>query len=187
METRTLTPDSGYDPESQRLIGSWAAGLDDQSRLLRHAVAGLGVAELEWQRQPGHNTIGMLLTHLAVVEVYWIRAVATGVHRRPEADAVIREVLGVGMADDGMPLAAEGGHPAVLAGHDLDAYLALLAKARSAIHGVLRSWRDDDLGETCAVKDARASRGWILYHVLEHFSGHFGQIRLILRDLRSAS
>lgn len=81
MKNRTLTPDPAYDPETQRLVGSWAAGLDDQLRVLRHVVAGLGVAELEWQRALGHNTIGMLLTHLAMSEVYWLRGVAAGVTR----------------------------------------------------------------------------------------------------------
>jgi uncharacterized damage-inducible protein DinB len=187
VNTRTLTPDPAYDLETQSLVGSWAAGLDDQLRVLRGVVAGLGVAELEWQRSPGHNTIGMLLAHLAIVEVYWIRAIAAGVTGEREVDAVVRGVLGIGMADDGIPLAAGGGHPAVLAGRGVDAYLTLLDGARAATHDVLRSWRDDELGRTCEVKDARVSRGWIVYHVLEHFSGHLGQIRVILRDLRSGS
>jgi len=184
MKTRTLTPDPAYDLETQRLVGSWAAGLDDQLRVLRHVVAGLGVADLEWQRAPGHNTVGMLLTHLAMSEVYWLRGIAAGISRRQEVDAVIRDVLGVGMADDGMPLAAGGGHPAALAGRELDAYLALLDTAREATHEVLRSWQDDDLDEMSDVEDVQVSHGWIVYHLLEHFSGHLGQIRVILRDLR---
>jgi uncharacterized damage-inducible protein DinB len=188
MKSRTLLPHPDYDPATQRLLGYWAAQLDDQVRVLRHVVDGLGVAELERLPTPGHNSIGMLLAHLAIVETWWLQAVVDGVtrHTDAEADAAIRGILGIGMADDGLPLEPDGGHPDALRGFDLEAYLALIDRARRATHRRLRSWLDSDLEETAIVEDTRVSRSWIVYHVLEHLACHLGQIRLKRRQFREA-
>ena len=45
--------------------------LDDQSRRLLEGIRGITPEELEWQPAPGTNSIGMLLAHLAIVEVVW--------------------------------------------------------------------------------------------------------------------
>lgn len=187
MIERLLRPDSGYHPERQKLLGMWAAQLDDQLRILRRVVEGLEPAQLEWQPRPGTNSIGMLLAHLAIVEVDWLQAVAAGEEAR-EAD-VVREVLGIGIDDDGMPAESEGGHPEALAGWPLERYLALLERAREATHATLRGWDDADLEQVYEVEDGsmRLSRAWIVYHVLEHLSCHLGQIRVLRRQLRARS
>lgn len=178
---RLLKPDPTYDMATQRLLGLWAAQLDDQLDILEHVVAGLTPAELEWQPRPGVNTIGMLLAHLAIVEVSWLQWVAIGCGDHGEEE--IRQTLGIGMSDDGMPLAADGGHPAVLQGKNREEYLALLHTARRATHERLLSWRDDELEEKVSIRGNTVSLAWIVYHVLEHFACHLGQIRVLRRDL----
>jgi hypothetical protein len=90
------------------------------------------------------------------------------------------------MDDDGLPLAADGVHPGTLGGKVLGDYLRMLDAARSASHQELRHWRDADLATTYRRRDRLISREWTLYHVLEHFCGHHGQILLLKHLMRDA-
>jgi uncharacterized damage-inducible protein DinB len=51
---------------------------------------------------------------------------------------------------------------------------------------LLRGWGDSTLQETSTVDGEEISRAWMLYHLLEHFAHHRGQIAL-LDSLRKAS
>ena len=83
-----------------------------------------------------------------------------------------------------MPLSEEGNHPLSLAGKTLADYLEMLRRARAATHRTLRNWEDRGLEETRTVDGREVSLAWILYHLVEHFSYHLGQIAL-LDNLRS--
>lgn len=183
---RALSIPSGYDAQANPQVASFAAQLDDQLALLKKAVANLGVEQLEWQPQPGVNSIGMLLAHLAIVDVWWITVAPQGIGQSPEAEATFRRIIGIGMDDDGLPLAAEGTHPAPLKGKPLAYYLELLDSARASSHDVLRSWRDPDLPASYQHNNRNISREWTVYHVLEHFSGHYGQVLLLMHLMRDA-
>ena len=63
--------------------------------------------------------------------------------------------------------------------------MQMLDAARASTHGVLRTWRDADLRSTFVLRDRTISREWTIYHVLEHFSGHFGQILLLIHMRRA--
>ncbi len=165
-----------------REAGSFLAQLDDQSRRMLEDLRGITAAELQWQPRAGTNTIGMLLAHIAVVEVYWLMiANETMTH-----DAA-RKVLRFGVDDDGMPLPPEKRPPAGLKGKQLAFYRMLLARARAYAKRTARRWPDATLDRvaTRRRRDGGTSRQnvrWILYHVLEHEAGHYGQI-LLLRHL----
>ena len=166
-------------PAADPVVARFAAGLLDQHRLVEAALR-KSSPNFEWQPAPGRNSIGMLLAHHAIVEVWWLDVGARGELPRPEAEARVRARLGLGLDDDGMPAPPDGGHPAALAGWTLDQYLELLAKARACTAECLANWRDADLDQTVRVREGRdVSRGWILYHVLEHFAQHAGQIGLL--------
>jgi hypothetical protein len=121
-----------------------AASFDDQSRRLRGMVAGIGVEHLEWQERPGRNTIGMLMAHLAGDEIRWFCIVCGGLSRDDGA-RVANKRLGIDLASasGGMPLRADGVHPASLKG-----YLDLLTRARSATSELLTTWDDASLDTT---------------------------------------
>ncbi len=185
MKTLRLKPARGYDPKTQGKIGLLAAQLDDQLKLLKGDIKAMTVEQLEWQMRPGMNTVGMLLAHLALVEVWWLAVAANEIPWEPKGKKI---VLGVcGFEDDGLPLAADGTHPEYLRGYTLERYLAALTKARRRVHRELKTWRDRDL-DACYVtpKKSKISYGWTLYHVLEHFSGHYGQILLLKHLMRDA-
>ncbi len=110
----TLGLPQGYRPETQAAIGALMQTLEMQTEKLRTRVTDLTVGQLEWQPGPGHNTIGMLLAHNAVAEVFWIKVAAQGIPWGEEGDRVIRGCIGINGNDDGLPLKDGGGHPETL-------------------------------------------------------------------------
>ena len=89
--------------------------------------------------------------------------------------------------DDGMPLAAGGLPPRALRGRTLGWYTRLLVRARTWAKRTVKPWPDANM-ERFVVRTRRdgakrrVSWRWILYHILEHQAGHYGQI-LLLRHL----
>src|SRR5204863_2288458 len=107
--------------------GLLMASLGDQHALLAKDLEGITAAELEWQPKLGMNTIGMLLAHLALVEVFWTQV---GPERKTQFET--DSILGLDLSHgDGMPAPADAKPPAHLAGKTLPDYLDLLAKARA--------------------------------------------------------
>lgn len=184
MDTRSIGWPDGYDRNSQRIVGLFAAQLDDQLANLKRDVAGLSTLQLEWQLRPGMNTVGMLLAHLAVVEVFWLNVAIREMPPDAEREKYVRSIVGISFDDDGIPLAADAVHPKALEGRTLESYLQMLDRARASVHGELRHWRDEDLEKTFVRKDRPITRSWTLYHVLEHFAAHYGQILILKHMMR---
>jgi uncharacterized damage-inducible protein DinB len=176
---------SGFDPGTQPVVATLAAGLDDQLRRFEVAIRDLSVEALEWQSAPGMNSIGMLAAHLALVETSWISFEPFGEEPFAALDSRFREALGIGANDDGLTDAGTA-FPDALRGWTAAQYVALLRCARSLVRDALRSWTDADLERIVAGSRGAVSRRWILYHVLEHFAGHFGQVLLVKHQLRDA-
>jgi hypothetical protein len=166
-------------------VASFIAQLDDQLTRLRRATRGLNPADLQWQPARGMNTIGMLLAHIAIVEVYWTM-IALAHEKKPE----VRDVLGIGEDDDGLPIPENAEPIALLNGKDLAFYDDLLDRARAYFKRMAKDALDDDLDrEIPRTRPDGSVRvfnvRWYFYHLLEHFSGHFGQI-LLLKHMRGA-
>jgi uncharacterized damage-inducible protein DinB len=49
-------------------------------------------------------------------------------------------------------------------------------QAEGAADRALRTWSDGKLAETRTVDGQEVSLAWVLYHVVEHFAYHLGQI-----------
>ncbi len=60
----------------------------------------------------------------------------------------------------------------------------MIDKAREATHATLRQWSDEGLDETYPLGEETFSRGWTVYHIVEHFIGHAGQILLLKHMLK---
>ena len=181
-EVYTIEPAQGM---KSRQVALFLAQLDDQLKLLTEDTRGATPEELEWQPGPGMNTIGMLLAHIAKVEAGWIGAAARDI------DFFKNDAVPVSWADTGMPLAADAAPPRALAGKDLAFYDDLLARARAFTREMLAPLTDADLEK----RRSRVRRdgthvdynvAWALYHSLEHFSGHYGQVNLLRHQYRAA-
>jgi uncharacterized damage-inducible protein DinB len=180
-----MKPLTGF---KSREAGSFLAQLDDQLERLRESTRGLTPEDLQWQPEPGMNTIGMLLAHLAVVEVWWTAIVIE--EKGDEADAEVRSVLGIGADDDGLPLAENAPPFPLLNGKDLAFYDDLLDRARAYFKRVVKDRPEEDMERTFqrtrpdgTIRERNVR--WYYYHVLEHFAGHFGQILLMRHLLRA--
>lgn len=160
----------------------FVASLDDLTTRMASDLRGLGPRQLEWQPAPGRNSIGMLLAHCAIVEVAWMGP-ATG------ATAMdFERVVGIGRDDDGMPAAPDARHPRALRGWRLAEYLALLERSRAFVRQIAKRWTARELEQPLR-REWRTQnriqhyhRRWILYHLLEHLAGHYGQM-LLLKEL----
>lgn len=185
MKKREIRIPRGYDTKTQSRIGLFAAQLDDQLKLLKTAVGDLTVEQLEWQYRPGMNTVGMLLAHIAVAEVWWLRVAHYGLPWEGDGEKIIKKICG--FEDDGLPLPEDGRHPEMLKGMTVKQYLDVLSKARRGSHRELKNWKDRDLDKIyTSYYKRQISYAWTLYHVLEHFAGHFGQILMLKHMMRDA-
>jgi uncharacterized damage-inducible protein DinB len=178
-----IEPSPGY---AVAEVASFVAQLEDQSRRLRADTRELGPDALEWQPAPGQNTIGMLLAHIAIVEVFWTCIV---LEDQPRDADPFPAALGIGGDDDGLPLSPGGLPPAALAGRDLAFYDDLLDRARAYLERAARTLRPDDLTRVVEKPRPNGDRPsynarWALYHMLEHFAGHYGQILLLRHQWR---
>ena len=159
--------------------------LEDQTSRMLRDLADITPDELEWQVAPGINTIGMLLAHIAIAEVYWTHAVLEEI----EFDSP--GTLGIGPDDDGMPLPAGALPPQGLAGKDLGYFVDLLRRSRERILSVAQAMIAADLHHQ-VMRPRRTggevgfSKEWTLYHLVEHEAAHYGQI-MLLRHLYRAS
>ena len=178
-----LTPLTGYaSPEA----ASFLAQLDDQLRLLRDDLKGITAEEIGWQMAPGTNTVGMLLAHLAIVEVHWTQV---GLLGHPTSDSM--PVLGIGIDDDGMPVPPGGAPPANLVGKPMAYFDDLLDRGRAYVKQTAIQLTPADLDKVRSRvrKDGKTQElngRWVLYHLLEHFAGHYGQILLLRHQFRDA-
>ena len=169
-----------------REAASFISQMDDMSRRLGEAVQGITPEELEWQSAPGMNTVGMLLAHIAIAEVSWGEIILHGIET-----VETESVLGIRQDEDGEPLAEGAPAPPNLKGKSLAYYEGLLSKARAYFKEGAAKLSDADLDREITRTRPDGSQRilnvrWGMYHVLEHFAGHFGQI-LLLRHLYRAT
>lgn len=186
MDIRKLDIPAGYNQADQQMVGLFAAQLDNQLQRLKKDLGGLTTEHLEWQLRPGMNTIGMLLAHFAVVDLFWINVATRDMPLEPDGDEFIKQIIGIRMDDDGLPLKEDGKHPQSLIGKSLDDYFVMLDAARAKVHEELRTWKDSELESTFQLRDKLITRSWTVYHVLEHFASHYGQILMIKHMMRDA-
>ncbi len=184
MKKRQLKIARGYDLKTQKIIGLFAAQLDDQLTHLKRQVKDLTVEQLEWQMRPGMNTVGMLLAHFALIEIWWIKIAPNEIPWEPDGKALVQKICAI--EDDGLPLALDGMHPSYLKGFTAEKYLSTINRARRSISAAMKKWKDKDLDRFYKLGKDRFSRTWTLYHVLEHFCGHYGQILLLKHLMRDA-
>jgi len=178
-----MQPAEGF--RSREAAGFYVQMLD-QDRVLLESVKGITPQELEWQAERGMNTIGMLLAHNAVVDVFWTQLAILGLK---EYDST--PVLGIGMDDDGLPLAPDAEPPANLRGKPLAYYEDLISRGRAYVKDSWSKVTDADMDKETTRERPDGSKRilnvrWAMYHILEHFAGHRGQIQMLRHFYRAS-
>jgi len=184
--TLLVTPPGFASREAARFL--WQ--MDEQRRALHEQTRGLTPEALRWQPAPGMNSMGMLLAHIAFAETHLVQVGVKG-----ETTGHAHDVVGITEAEEGMPLAPGAEPPAALSGRPLEFFDDLLARARTHTRETLVTLTDADLERLIrrpprpdgTVREFNVA--WVLYHLIEHESGHRAQIALLrhLWELRAAS
>jgi len=123
------------------------------------AIERLAEADLWWRPNPSSNSIGNLMLHLAGNIRQWI-------------------VSGVGGAPDERDRAAEFARREPMAGEEL---LAILTEAVLEADAVIARTDPADLSDRRAVQGRTVTVLQAIYHVVEHFGMHTGQILYIAK------
>ena len=153
----------GFTPEIGRLVSM----MNYVRSTTVTAVAGSGIAELDYLHDAQSNSIGALLSHIAAAEVGY--QAATFYDR--ELNALEKHEWGAAI-DLGDRARRE------IRGHKLDYYLGSLEQVRSATMAELGR-RDDQWlqAETSFRNGQRINNYFKWFHVLGHELNHRGQIR----------
>ena len=126
---------------------------------MRAAVESLPADALWWRANGSSNSVGNLLLHLSGNVRQWI-------------------VSGVGGAPDARDRASE--FEARLGG-DAATLLAALLTTLDEVDAVLATLTSDDLASTRIIQGRDVTVMEAIYHVVEHFSFHLGQIVLMAK------
>jgi uncharacterized damage-inducible protein DinB len=151
-----LTPS---DPGRAFIERSRAYLTDDYLPRIRAALAKLSPDDLWWRPNERSNSVGNLLLHLAGNARQWIVSGVGG-----EADLRRRDE----------EFAATGGV-------SVEAALARLAEAVADVDRVLERLDPATLGERRTIQGNDVSVLGAIYHVVEHFSMHTGQILYVVK------
>ena len=166
----TLPALEGCDPT----IGPVLAAFQDARARTLKTLATLPPGALDSQPAAGHNTIGTLLYHVALVEASWVYEDVLGLTEYPP------DVLALFPYDS----RDEQGLLYALQGEPLDYYLDRLAAVRERAIEVYRGMTVDDFRRPryVTVEDGayNVTPEWALYHLMQHEAEHRGQIQSLL-------
>ncbi len=181
-DTCVQLPEGCASLEAAVLLGNLGA----VHQVIEKAVEALTPATLEWQSAPGSNTIGMLLTHIACAEVQFVQLYVQG-----DKEEHVRDVLGIGFEDEGMPAQPGVGPPAALAHKDVAFFRGLLDRALTHSQSALRGLQTGDFDRRTVIERPNGDQRifnlrWLLFHAIEHAAAHFGQIQTLKRLAREA-
>ncbi len=176
IESMKLTGPDGLHPR----LALFYAQMEDVRRNLTKLADGLDQAALESRPVKGFMSAGILLSHIAEAEAWWIRVILQG---KPDADNPRR--LPKGWC---APFAEiEAGDP-IAEGQPLEAYLALLEEVRAHTLSALAELKTEVLDRRFEYhgldgKNYEFTAEWILHHLVEHEAHHRGQLALLKRML----
>jgi uncharacterized damage-inducible protein DinB len=132
---------------------------DDYLGRLRKAVAELPEEDLWWRPNEASNSAGNLLLHLAGNARQWI---VSGVGRQPDVRQREAEF-------------------AASSGPSREQLLVQLEEALGEVDDVLARLQPSDLAERRTIQGMDVTVLEAVYHVVEHFSMHAGQILYIVK------
>jgi uncharacterized damage-inducible protein DinB len=167
MEDRTMGSLPGFAGE----IGRWMWCLEDTRRRTLDNISGISHSELDWQPDPGANTIGSLLYHLAAIEMsYLFEDLLAGAEFPSDLDILlpynVRQI-------DGSLVGVKG--------EALTDYLNRLGMCRNLLVQFFQRMEADQFHNPVQLEEYSISPSWVLHHLMQHEGEHRGQIEEIRR------
>jgi len=164
------------------------AELADVRGQLEAATRSLNPEQLAWRPSPDSNSIAMLLTHVALVEVHMSQVGLKG-----EPHNHVHHVLPITFDDDGIPIEKYGGQtPAAIAGKPIGFFAELLERAFAHTREACAELDDATLAEEIP-RPPRPDgsyrvfdRRWVLHHLVDHLAQHMGQVQVLKRQWLAA-
>lgn len=149
-----------HDMPMQALVTATVDRFSELHDSMKHVIAALPAAALDWAPAPGVNSVAVLITHVCGSERFWIGEKVGHLpsHRDRAAEFTVYGIAASDLADV------------------LDANLDLIAT-------VLGETQPERLGEPAGVTrdDVYYDGAWALQHALEHVAVHTGHVELMLR------
>ncbi len=139
------------------MLADYADALTDLHQELDRTIQGLSKAAIDWAPGPGMNSLGVLASHVAGAQRYWIGDVIAGDSSQRDRDAEFR---------------AQGRDAASLAVRLSET----LAYTRQALERL--TLPDLETTRTLPQDGYMVSVAWALAHALEHTALHLGQMQL---------
>jgi len=157
------------------------AGWAEYQRRLLDVIRPLTDEQVQLRPSPEHYAIWQLASNMAGGRAYWFHDILG------EGDAAVREMFRVRSTTvPGLPLQDAGWEDDTDHPRSAAALVDAFGRTWAMVDDCLRRWGDEDLrveftrrygGRTQTV-----SRGWVIWHVLEHELQHGSEIALILRS-----
>jgi uncharacterized damage-inducible protein DinB len=163
-ERLIVEPVPGCEPEIGLLLGM----LEETRGRTKERLAVLPDDELEWTPEPGFNSIGTILYHLALIEADWLYAEALEQAYPPEFTALFPDDV----RDDAGRLTA-------VRPESLQEYVDRLDAVRAMLLAALRGMT---LAEFRRVRELPAydvTPEYVLHHLIQHEAEHRGEIGML--------
>lgn len=160
-----------YPPGLARFYEGWAS----HQQLLIAALRDLTPEQLALRTASHQWSVWQLAAHIAGTRAYWFHDVLG------EGDAAVRDMFRVERSTvPGVSLEDAGWEDDESRPRTAAELVDGLQRSWSLVDECLQRWRLEDLDVTVERKSWIHSRGWVIYHVLEHDIHHGGEISQIL-------
>ena len=160
-------------PVLQPFYEGWAA----HQRLLLAAIADLSPEQLALSAAPDQTAIWQLASHMAGSRAYWIHDVLG------EGDPTIRDMFRVASTTvPGLSLEFAGWEDDETHPRTATEIVEAFHLTWGMISQCLERWTADDITVEIPQRgaDRTTTRGWVIWHLMEHEAHHGGAISLIL-------
>jgi uncharacterized damage-inducible protein DinB len=150
-------------------------GWADHQELLVAAIRDLTPEQLALRTAPHQWAIWQLAGHIAGTRAYWFHDVLG------QGDRAVRDMFRVEQSTvPGVSLEDAGWEDDESRPRTASELVDALERSWSLIDDCLRRWTPDDLDISVERRSRTRSRGWVMWHVLEHDVHHGGEISQIL-------
>ncbi|HET9083029.1 MAG TPA: DinB family protein [Candidatus Limnocylindrales bacterium] len=160
-----------YPPGLAEFHEGWAG----HQQLLIAALRDLTPEQLALRTAPHQWAVWQLAAHIAGTRAYWFHDVLG------QGDPAVRDMFRVERSTvPGVSLEDAGWEDDESRPRTAAELVDGLERSWSLVDECLRRWGLEDLAVTVERKSRALSRGWVIYHVLEHDIHHGGEISQIL-------